>query len=79
MFGVITAAVLAAMPVGAVLGGALVETVGLRPALLVCAGGYLLVTTSPFVFPAWRELNRRDGSTVSRPDVENAAAAPTTS
>ena len=63
VFGVLTAGVLIVMPVGALLGGVLVETVGLRPALLIAAAGYLLVTLSPFVFPAWRGLDsKRYGS-----------------
>ncbi|HET8643623.1 MAG TPA: MFS transporter [Pseudonocardiaceae bacterium] len=58
VFGVLTAAVLTVMPVGALLGGSLVEAVGLRPALLGGAACYLLVTLSPFVFRTWRALDR---------------------
>ena len=79
VFGVVTAAVLAAMPVGALLGGSLVDAIGLRPALLVGGAAYLLVTVGPFVFPAWRQLDRGNGHTVSRREVENGAAAPTQS
>lgn len=57
VFGALTAAVLAAMPVGALLGGLLVETVGLRPALIAGGTCYLLVGLSPFVFSTWRALD----------------------
>jgi len=51
----------------------------LRPALLVGGAAYLLATAGPFVFPAWRQLDRENGHTVSRREVENGAAAPTQS
>jgi MFS family permease len=59
VFGVLTSAVLAAMPVGALLGGLLVETVGLRTALIAGGTCYLLVSLSPFVFSTWRALDER--------------------
>lgn len=59
VFGAMTAAVLAAMPAGALLGGLLVERIGLRPALVAAGGCYLLVTLTPFVFPVWRAVDRR--------------------
>lgn len=48
----------AGIPVGGLLGGWLAGTLGLTAALL--AGGvlYLLVTVTPFLFPAWKGLDR---------------------
>jgi MFS family permease len=59
VFGVLTSAVLAAMPVGALLGGLLVETIGLRAALIAGGTCYLLVSLSPFVFSTWRALDEK--------------------
>jgi predicted MFS family arabinose efflux permease len=47
----------AGIPVGGLLGGLAVESLGLRSALLVAAVGYLVMTLSPFVFPRWRDLD----------------------
>lgn len=59
VFGVVTASVLTAMPLGALLGGYLVESVGLRTALLAAAALYLAATVPLLVFPVWRELDAR--------------------
>ncbi|WP_335940950.1 MFS transporter [Streptomyces sp. PTD5-9] len=55
--GVLTAGGELAMPVGGLAAGLLVEAAGARGALLVMAGGYLLVTLSPLVFPVWRTMD----------------------
>lgn len=73
VFGVLTAAVLAAMPIGALLGGSLVEAVGLRSALLIAGACYLLATTSPFVFSVWRELDDKSGQPAAAPSPGGVA------
>jgi len=62
VLGALGATAWAGMPVGALLGGALVDVVGLREALLATGGIYLLTTLAPFVFPAWRGMDRRPGA-----------------
>ncbi|MFC0430498.1 MFS transporter [Kutzneria buriramensis] len=57
VFGVVSAGALAGMPVGALLGGAVVELFGLTSALLLSAALYLTVTMCPFVFRVWRRLD----------------------
>lgn len=46
------------IPFGGLLGGGLMEAFGLRFALLACGAAYFLATLSPFVFPAWRQMER---------------------
>ena len=45
--------------VAAVLGGALAENIGLTTTLWIAAGAYLATTLVPFIFPVWREMDRR--------------------
>lgn len=47
------------IPFGALLGGALTEGIGLRNALLVTGAAMFVTTLAPFVFPAWRGMNRQ--------------------
>lgn len=47
------------IPLGGLLGGLLVASVGIAPALLVVGGSYFLTTTLPVVQPRWRELDVR--------------------
>ncbi len=49
----------AGIPFGGLLGGALVATVGLAPALMICGVAYFAVTLLPSVQPAWRDMERR--------------------
>jgi MFS family permease len=49
----------AGIPLGGLLGGWLAGIAGLTAALLVGGGIYLLATLGPFVFPAWRDMDRR--------------------
>lgn len=56
VFGVTTAGVAATMPLGAFLGGLAAEQVGLVPTLLVCAGLYLVLASSPLYLRAFKEL-----------------------
>jgi predicted MFS family arabinose efflux permease len=60
----------AGIPFGGLLGGAVVEAVGLTTALWVAAAIYGLTTLAPFIFPVWREMER-GGSPAGR-----AAAVP---
>ncbi|GAA3438879.1 hypothetical protein GCM10018954_084980 [Kutzneria kofuensis] len=61
MFGVVAAGALAGMPVGALLGGVVVQLAGLTAALLAAAALYLTATLCPFVFPVWRQLDGKVG------------------
>ena len=68
VMGAVNAAAWAGMPVGGLLAGGLVESVGLRPTLAVGAAVYFATTLAPFVFPAWRgmdEPSERDGELVT--------------
>lgn len=58
VLGALGALAWAGIPVGALAGGLGVERLGLRPALLVAGCVYLLTTLAPFVFPAWRGMDR---------------------
>lgn len=48
----------AGIPLGGVVGGVLVTTAGLAPALLVCGSAYLVATMAPAVRPQFREMDR---------------------
>lgn len=58
VLGAVGALAWAGIPVGGLLAGWLVSTVGLTVALLVIGGGYLIATLLPFVQPAWRLMDR---------------------
>lgn len=47
------------IPFGSLLGGGLVAAAGLADALLVFGAAMLVTTLAPFVFPAWRDMNRK--------------------
>jgi MFS family permease len=47
------------IPFGGVVGGALVSSYGLSPALLVIGAGYFAATMLPALQPRWREMDRR--------------------
>lgn len=47
----------AGIPIGGLVGGFLVEGIGLTPTLLVCGGLYLLATLTPFVLPVWKKMD----------------------
>ncbi|MFB9237409.1 MFS transporter [Plantactinospora siamensis] len=49
----------AGIPLGGLLGGALVTAIGLRVSLVVFAAAYLLTTLLPFVDRTWRQLDDR--------------------
>ena len=41
------------------MGGAVAQSIGLTGALLVAGAAYFVTTLVPFIFPAWREMDRR--------------------
>ncbi|MFE7192928.1 MFS transporter [Kitasatospora sp. NPDC057541] len=53
----------AGIPLGGLLAGATVTTVGLIPVLLVCGGLYFVITTLSGLRPEWREMDRTRGRT----------------
>ncbi|MFJ6796465.1 MFS transporter [Streptomyces sp. NPDC091268] len=59
--GVTTAGCELTMPLGGLAAGLLVDGFGVRRALLVFGGVYLLATLSPLVFPAWRSMEALPG------------------
>ncbi|HXH87649.1 MAG TPA: MFS transporter [Gaiellaceae bacterium] len=58
VFGAISAGVMAAAPLGALLGAAGITLIGLRATLIVFGAVYLACTLSPLVVPAWRDASR---------------------
>ncbi|PFG35258.1 MFS transporter [Sanguibacter antarcticus] len=56
--GAVGAGAWAAMPVGALGAGVLVEEVGLVTALVVMGAAYTVIVVGPFVLPVWRGLER---------------------
>jgi MFS family permease len=61
----------AGIPLGGLLGGWLAGTAGLTAALLAGGGLYLLATLGPFVFPAWRDMDRRSDTPTEPPAVRS--------
>jgi MFS family permease len=59
VFGLSHALAWAGIPLGGLVGGMLVQWLGLTSALLVFAALYLAATLLPFVDPAWRRLDDR--------------------
>jgi MFS family permease len=59
VLGVVRSTAWLGLPLGALAGGYLTEAWGLRTALWVFGCAYLVTTLAPFVFPAWRQLDRR--------------------
>ncbi len=58
VLGALGATAWAGIPVGGILGGLLVDGAGLRGALTIAGVAYLVTTLAPFVFPAWRGMER---------------------
>ena len=59
VLGAVGALAWAGIPVGGIVGGAVAQSIGLTGALLVAGAAYFITTLVPFVFPAWREMDRR--------------------
>ena len=60
VFGTTTAGYLAGIPLGGLVGGFLINGIGLIPALFTMAGCYLFVTSSLLVNPAMKDMRRGD-------------------
>jgi hypothetical protein len=56
VFGLLRALVVCGTPFGMLLGGFLVEGVGLRPTVIAMGICYLALTLSMFLYPALREM-----------------------
>lgn len=65
VLGAVGAAAWAGIPVGGLVGGALVGGFGLRAALGTAAAAYALTTAAPFVFPVWKQMDRQPDSPTS--------------
>jgi hypothetical protein len=59
VLGAVGASAWAGIPFGSLAGGLAVSAFGLRPALLAAAAIYGATTLAPFVFPVWRQMDRR--------------------
>jgi len=69
VLGALGAIAWAGIPIGSLAGGTLTDHLGLRPTLLLAGATYLVTTLAPFVFPAWRGMNRTPSSApTSQPD-----------
>ena len=64
------------MPLGGLLGGVLVSSVGLTAAMLACGAAYFLVTMGPAVDPRWREMDNRPEPAGAAVDATPVAPAP---
>lgn len=71
-----TALCFALMPLGGLLGGGLTSALGLSAALLVCGGGYFLVTMMPAVAPSFREIDRRPVAATALESVSAGSPGP---
>ncbi len=67
VLGVVRSTAWLGLPFGALAGGYLTEAWGVHTALWVFGGVYLVVTLAPFVFPAWRQLDRRPTPVSAQP------------
>ena len=67
VLGTLNAVAWVGMPFGGLLAGLGVDRAGLVPTLWVAAGLYLATTLAPFVFPAWKELDRPAGAEMAVP------------
>jgi MFS family permease len=65
VFGCMGAGAWAAMPIGALVAGVVVEYLGLTPTLLVLGSAYVLVVLSPLLGGPWRHMERPERSTAS--------------
>ena len=59
VLGAVGASAWAGIPFGSLAGGLAVSAFGVRPALLAAGAIYALATLAPFVFPVWRQMDRR--------------------
>jgi MFS family permease len=59
VLGTVTAVAYSAIPLGILIGGLLIEAIGVGPTLLAIGFGYFVVTAYGFFNPAFREMDRR--------------------
>lgn len=64
----------AGIPLGGLLAGAAVTSVGLVPVLLACGAAYFLTTNLAGLRPEWREMDRRRGRGVVNPHSKEDAS-----
>ncbi len=76
VLGALGATAWAGIPFGALVGGALVEQLGLQGALAATGAAYLVTTLAPFVFPVWRQMDRPAATSSAAPDAEAEADRP---
>lgn len=62
VMGVVKASAWVGIPFGPLLGGLLIEALGLRPALLIAGTLFLLATLPPFILNVFNEMNRNHRS-----------------
>ncbi|MEU3915846.1 MULTISPECIES: MFS transporter [unclassified Streptomyces] len=74
--GVTTAGCELVMPLGGLAAGLLVDVSGVRTALLAFGAVYFLTTLAPVVFPAWRAMDAKPASVVSRTERPLPGSAP---
>ena len=67
VFGLITAAVWSAMPLGVLLGGVFTDLIGVRGILATVGVVYLVTTLSIAFIPAMRQMNRKAPTAGERP------------
>lgn len=63
----------AGIPLGGLIAGAAVSSVGLVPVLLVCGTAYFLTTNLAGLRPEWRRMDRPGGRGVRQPSAEDDA------
>lgn len=74
--GVTTAGCELVMPLGGLTAGLLVDGLGVHTALLAFGAVYFLTTLAPVVFPAWRGMDAKPSSVVSRMERPLPGSAP---
>jgi MFS family permease len=72
VLGAIKASAWLGIPFGSLFGGLLAQTTGLTAALVTSGSAMLLITLAPFVFPAWRGLDRQPAT--AAPPTHSAQA-----
>lgn len=59
VLGALGATAWVGIPLGTLAGGVAVTTLGIRGSLVAAASIYFITTLVPFVFPSWRDMDRR--------------------
>ncbi|MFE7312080.1 MFS transporter [Streptomyces sp. NPDC057555] len=74
VLGLVVACALAAMPLGTLAAGVLLDRTGLTTALLCFGAVYLIATLFPYAFPVWRAMDTRRPAEPAPPRTERAPA-----